>query len=176
MAVIALCAALPAAAYAQKPVTESATAEVTAKIVAIDKTTRLITLQDKDGATESVYAGPEIKRFDELKVGDSVTFRYYESVVYQIRKPGQAAAAPAAGPDTKITRGTGPRPGGTAARQETITVEVKAIDPKVPSVTVLTPDKRTVSMKVDNKKNIEGLKVGDKVEITYTEAFVISVK
>jgi hypothetical protein len=176
IAAIALWAALPAAAFAQKPLTEGATAELTAKIVAIDKTTRLITLQDKDGGTETIYAGPEVKRFDELKVGDTVTFRCYESVVYQIRKPGQAATAPAASGEAKIVRGTGPRPGGTASRQETITVEVKAIDPKAPSVTVLTPDKRTVSMKVEDKKNLQGLAVGDKVEITYTEAFVISVK
>ena len=174
--VIALLAAIPAVAYAQKPITESATVETTAKIEAIDKTTRLITLRGKDGMTETIYAGPEVKRFDELKVGDTVTFRYYESVVYQIRKPGQAATAPAASGDPKIVRGTGPRPGGTASRQETITVQIKAIDAKVPSVTVLTPDNRTVIMKVEDKKNLEGVSVGDKVEITYTEAFVISVK
>jgi acetamidase/formamidase len=176
IATIAILAALPAVAFAQKPVTESAAVETTAKIEAIDKTTRLITLRDKDGTTETIYAGPEIKRFDELKVGDTVNFRYYESVVYQIRKPGQPASAPAASGDPKIVRGTGPKPSGTASRQETITVEVKAIDQKTPSVTVLTPDGRTVSMKVDDKKNLQGLSVGDKVEITYTEAFVISVK
>jgi hypothetical protein len=176
LAVAVGCAALAAAAYAQKPITESAVAEVTAKIQAIDKTTRLVTLMDKEGHTESIYAGPEIRRFDELKVGDTVTFRYHESVVYQIRKPGQAPAAPAASAEAKIVRGAGPRPGGTASRQETVTVEVKAIDPKTPAVTVLTPDGRTVSMKVEDKKNLQGLSVGDKVDVTYTEAFVVSVK
>jgi hypothetical protein len=178
IAVIALCAALlPAGAYAQKVVSEGEAVEITARIEAIDKTTRLITLKDsKDGSLETIYAGPEVKRFDELKVGDTVSFKYYESIVYQIRKPG-APAAPSQGTgDPKIVRGTGPRPGGTASRQETITVEVKAIDKKVPSVTVLTPDKRTVMFKVDNPKNLEGVAVGDKVEITYTEAMVISVK
>jgi hypothetical protein len=174
MAVIALLA-LPAAAVAQQPVTQSATSEVTAKIEAIDKTTRLVTLRDKDGRSETIYAGPEIRRFDELKVGDTVTFKYHESVVAQIRKPGQAAAPSAAG-ETKIAAGQGPRPGGTATRSETVTVTVKALDRKVPSVTVLTPDNRTVSLKVENPKNLDGVSVGDKVEITYTEAFAISVK
>lgn len=168
--------AMPMAALAQKAISQGDVAEITAEIVAIDKDARIVTLQDEDGEIEDVVCGPEVKRFDELKVGDTVTFRYYESVVYQIRKPGQAATAPAASGEAKIVRGTGPRPGGTASRQETITVEVKAIDPKAPSVTVLTPDKRTVSMKVEDKKNLQGLAVGDKVEITYTEAFVISVK
>ena len=75
-----------------------------------------------------------------------------------------------------MTRSQGPKPGGTIAKQETATVTIKAIDPKLPSVTVLTEDKRTVSMKVEDKKNLKDLKVGDKVEITYTEAVMISVK
>jgi Cu/Ag efflux protein CusF len=75
-----------------------------------------------------------------------------------------------------VTRSQGPKPGGTIAAQETATVTIKAIDPKLPSVTVLTEDKRTVSMKVEDKKNLKDLKVGDKVEITYTEAVMISVK
>ena len=53
---------------------------------------------------------------------------------------------------------------------------MKAIDAKVPSVTVLTEDGRTVSFKVEDKKNLKDVKVGDKVEITYTEAVMISVK
>ena len=58
----------------------------------------------------------------------------------------------------------------------TATVTIKAIDAKVPAVTVLTDDGRTASFKVDDKKNLAGLKAGDKVEITYTQAFVVSVK
>jgi ribosomal 50S subunit-recycling heat shock protein len=116
-----------------------------------------------------------VKRFDELKVGDTVTFRYQESMAYAIRKPGQPSGLPTQTGPT-VTRGTGAKPGGTLAQQETATVTVKAIDMKVPSITVLTEDGRKVSFKVDQKKNLEGVKVGDKVEITYTEAIMISVK
>jgi hypothetical protein len=175
LAAVAILAATPALVLAQKPVTEMASVEVTTTIVGIDKTTRLVTIKGPDGLLDTIYAGPDVKRFDELKVGDKVTFRYSESIVYQLRKPGQpAAAAPAY--DPVVTRGTGPRPGGTIADQVTTTVTVKAIDLKAPSVTVLTEDGRTVSFKVDNKKNLEGVKVDDKVEITYTTAIMISVK
>ena len=167
--------ALPLVARAQKPVTQTDAIEVTAKIEAIDKTARLVTLKDKDGEIETIHCGPEVKRFDELKVGDTVTFRYYESVAYAIRKPGQPSGLPAqTGPS--VTRSQGPRPGGTIAQQETATVTVKAIDAKVPSVTVLTEDGRTVSFKVEDKKNLKDVKAGDKVEITYTEAVMISVE
>jgi Cu/Ag efflux protein CusF len=45
----------------------------------------------------------------------------------------------------------------------------------VPSVTVRTEDGRKMSFKVENAKNLEGVKVGDRVEITYTQALAISV-
>jgi Cu/Ag efflux protein CusF len=175
LAVLAALAVLPLVARAQKPVTHTEATELTTKIEAIDKTARLVTLKDKDGEMETIHCGPEVKRFDELKVGDTVTFRYYESVAYSIRKPGQPSGLPAqTGP--AITRSKGARPGGTVAQQETATVTIKTIDPKVPSVTVLTEDGRTVSLKVEDKKNLTDVKVGDKVEITYTEALMISVR
>jgi Cu/Ag efflux protein CusF len=175
LAVLAALFALPLVAGAQKPVTQTDAIELTTKIEAIDKTARLVTLKDEDGEVETIYCGPEVKRFDELKVGDTVTVRYYESIAYAIRKPGQPSGLPAeTGP--KVVRGQGARPGGTISQQETATVTIKAIDPKVPSVTVLTEDGRTASFKIEDKKNLKDVKVGDKVEITYTAAVMISVK
>ena len=103
-AVLAVLVALPLVALAQKPVTQTDMVELSAKIDAIDQGTRLVTLKDKDGNLKTIYAGPEVKRFDELKVGDTVTFRYYESVAYSIRKPGQPGSAPVSG-DPTIARG-----------------------------------------------------------------------
>jgi hypothetical protein len=175
LTVLAVLAVLPLVARAQKPVTRTEATELTTKIETIDKTARLVTLKDKDGEMETIHCGPEVKRFEELKVGDTVTFRYYESVAYAIRKPGQPS-----GPLTQtgpvVTRSKGARPGGTVAQQVTATVTIKAIDPKVPSVTVLTEDGRTVSLKVEDKENLKDVKVDDKVEITYTEAVMVSVK
>ncbi len=164
----------PILALAQKPVSQGEVVEMTAEIVAIEKEARIITLEDEDGEIEEIYAGPEVKRFDELKVGDKVTFRYYESIVSQIRKPGDPAPTATGAP--ALVRGTGPKPGGTLSQQLSATVTVTEIDPKAPSVTVKTEDGRTMSFKVDDKKNLEGVKVGDKVDITYTAAVMITVK
>ena len=175
LAVLAVLVVLPLVARAQKPVTQTDAIEVKAKIEAIDKTERLVTLKDEEGDLDTIYCGPEVKRFDELKVGDTVTFRYYESIAYAIRKPGQPSGLPAqTGPS--VTRGQGPRPGGTLARQATAAVTVKAIDEKAPSITVLTEGGRTLSFRVEDKKNLKDVKAGDKVEVTYTEAIAISVK
>jgi hypothetical protein len=172
---LAVLVVLPIVALAQKPVTQTAVVELTARIEAIDKDLRLVTLRDRDGDAETIYCGPEVQRFGELKVGDTVTFRYYEAVAYSIRKPGQPSGLPAAGERT-VVRGTGPKPSGTVSQQQTATVTIKEIDAKVPSVTVLSEDGRTLSFKVENKKNLDGVKVGDRVEIAYTQAFMISVK
>ena len=175
LAVLAVLVALPLVALAENPPTQTAMIELTAKIDSIDHTAREITFKDEHGQLETFYAGPQLRRFDELKVGDTVTFRYYESVAFQIRKPGQAGSAPVSNEPT-IARGTGAKPSGTVSRQLTGAFTVKAIDPKVPSLTALTADGRTQSFTVEDKKNLEGLKAGDKVEITYTQALMISVK
>lgn len=158
---------------AQKPVTQGAAITETATIVAIDSTNRLITLKDKDGMTDTIVAGPEVKRFNELKVGDVVTFRYYESVVYAIQKPGDKAPAPAA---AGLVRSTGPKPGGTLSEQMIAVVSIQAIDAKIPSVTIKTEDGSVMSFKVEDPKNLNDVKVGDKVQITYTRALAISVE
>ena len=99
------------------------TVKVTATIQAIDSTARLITFRNADGTEDSVYAGPEIQRFNELKVGDKVNLTYYESTVYQLRKGGNAKMPTESG---AIVPGGGKLPGGTAARQTVQTVTVKA--------------------------------------------------
>ncbi len=173
--IVLLFLALPFTAFSQKAVSESEVVELTAEITAIDHDARILTLEDDEGDVESLYAGPEIKRFSELKVGDKVTFRYYESLVSQIRKAGDAAPARGTGAPT-LVRGTGAKPSATLSQQLTATVTVKAIDPAVPSVTVTLEDGRTMSFKVEDKKNLEGVKVGDKVDVTYTAAVMITVK
>jgi len=141
-------------ALAQKAVTDGDIVEMTAEIVAIDHDARLITLEDEDRESETIFAGPEVKRFDDLKVGDKVTFRYYESIVSQIRKPGESAPAPSG--DPTLVRGKGPKPSATLSQQTTASVTITALDSKAPSMIVETEDGRTMSFKVEDKKNLEG--------------------
>jgi len=141
----------------------------------IDSTNRIATIKWTDGTEDSVSAGREVKRFDELKVGDKVAVTYYESTVYQIRKPGEASAPPSGNLSATPTSGTLPR-GGTIASQTTMTVTVKAIDMSAPSITVTKADGSTVVRKVDDKSKLNGVKVGDRIDITQTQAAVVSVE
>ena len=113
------------------------------------------------------------ERFDQLKVGDKIRVTYYESLVFELRKPGDktnpAADALAAG---RVKE----RPGGALATQQTRTVTVKAVDPSVPSITVVTENGQTITRKIENKKNIEGVKAGDRIDITYSQALLVAAE
>jgi Cu/Ag efflux protein CusF len=167
--------ALPIPTHAQsgQPVKRESAVTATATIQAIDSATRSITLRNENGDEDTFTAGPEVKRFNELKVGDKVRLTYYESIVFELRKPdaksNEAADALAAGRTKHV-------PGGAIATQQTRTVTVKAVDPNVPSITVVTQDGRTVTRKIEDKKAIEGVKPGDRIDITYTQAVIVNAE
>ena len=171
---MALCLMSAAALSGQEPITKAQSVSATATIQAIDSTARAITLRSESGDEDAYKVGPAVERFNELKVGDTVKMTYTESLVFQIRKSGEKPGA--ATMDASVNRGEGALPSGTIGVQEKMTVTIKAIDPDVPSITVTTPDNRTVTRKVDDKKNLEGVQVGDLIDITYTRALVTSIE
>jgi Cu/Ag efflux protein CusF len=159
---------------AQQPVTKSQTVKATATIVAIDSTNRTVVLRTANGEEDSYSLGPDAKRFGELKVGDKVNISFVESLVVTAQRPGATTKPSTAA--AAVTPGSGKSPGGTISGQLTTTVTVKAVDPAVPSITVTTADGRTVTRKIENKKNLEGIKAGDKLDLTYTQAVLVNVE
>lgn len=164
------------AGWAQKTVSETKVTKTSATIETIDSTNRLITLKGEDGNLETFEAGPEVKRFDALKVGDKVTFRYTESLAFDLRKPGDTSKGGSGG--ESVARGTGPKPKGTFFKMQTATVTVEAVDPKVPSISVRDADgdKVTHKVKEENRKALDGVKPGDRIDITYAETLVIEAE
>ncbi len=173
LALLALATSGLTAAQTQTSVSKGAIVTETAVIVAIDSTNRLLSLKGEDGTVETIMAGPDVQRFSELKVGDKVTFKFFESVVYAIQQPG---AKPPAAEESSVTRSAGPKPGGTMAQRLTAVVTVQAIDAAIPSITIKAEDGSVMSFKVEDKSNLTGVKVGDKVQVTYTRALAISVE
>jgi len=161
-----------AAPQTPAPVVQTDMATVTAEIQAIDPQTRAVTLKRKDGALTTIICGSDIQRFSELKVGQQVTFTYRESVVLSIAKPGSTMPPPG----TAVVRSAGDKPAGLIAKRETAEVTVLAIDATVPSVTIQRADGSKMSFKVENRANLEGVKVGDKIQVNYTQALAVSVK
>jgi hypothetical protein len=157
---------------AQTKTIQGSSESATATIEAIEKSTRMLTIKDANGIYETMKVPADVTRFDALKVGDRITVRYYDNVVVRLKKPNEPAIdVQTAG----VTPTAGAKPGGTAATQQTVTVTITAIDPKVPSITVKGPNGYVYSRKVEDKTALAKVKVGDKLDVTWTEALLISV-
>jgi Cu/Ag efflux protein CusF len=165
-----------AQAPAEVPTGEAviASAEVTATVKKIDYKTREVTLVAEDGEEYSFMAGDEVKNLAQLKKGDVVKATYAEALAYEVKKGGQAIA-----PETVVAGEAaelGQKPGAVIASQSTVTVAITAIDRAVPSVTFKGPEGNTQTIKVRYPEKLEGVEVGDTVEITYTEALGLKVE
>ena len=175
-AILSVSAAAQAAAPAAAPKGEAvmASATVTATVVKVDQKSREVTLKGEDGKEFSFVAGEDVKNLAQVKPGDTVTATYAEALAYEVKKGGEMV-----GPATVVGGGAaepGARPAAGVARQTTVTVMITAIDPKAPSVTFKGPQGNTRTIKVMHPEKLEGVSVGDTVQLTFTEAFGIKVE
>jgi len=70
--------------------------KITAKVLAVDTASRRVTLQAEDGHTEMISCPPEVKRFNEIAVGDNVVVQVQEGILFEYQPPGSAFVPPAA--------------------------------------------------------------------------------
>jgi len=172
--VVAMALIVPAAriATAQTKTVTGETRLVTATVEAIETSTRSVTVKKEDGTYVTVVAPDTMKAFSTLKVGDTVQARYYENIVLRLKKPGEKDVDTAAAAKT-VSKTS---PAGTQAKQRTITATITAIDETVPSVTFSGPNGWKYSSKVEDRKALAQVKVGDKLDITWTEALLLSLE
>jgi len=151
-----------------------ASATVTATVMKINHETREVTVKAEDGEEHTFVASEDVKNLAQVKPGDVITATYGEALAYEVKKGGQVADVA-----TVVGGGAaapGSRPAGGIARQTTVTVLITAIDPKAPSVTFKGPQGNTRTIKVLHPEKLEGVSVGDTVELTFTEAFAVKVE
>ena len=150
------------------------TVKLTATITAIDKATRDVTLKGPQGNEVTLTAGPDVKKFDTLKVGDQVDVQYVEALTLELKKGGGMLVART---EQKGAVGAKPgeAPGGAVGRQVTIVADVVAVDPAKQVITLKGP-KRTVDLKVPDPEQFKRIAKGDQVEATYTQALALAVE
>ena len=151
------------------------TTTVTATVLSVDLTKRLVTLKGPDGDVVTVHADERVKNLPQVKKGDQVAVTYYESVAYEVLKPGEAKPGVASAGDV-VTAQPGQKPAAAGAQVTTVTATISAIDKKNQRVTLRGPEGNTVSVKVQDPTRLDKVKVGDLVQITYTEAVAVSVE
>lgn len=145
---------------------------VTAKVEAIELQSRTLSLKKPDGTFTTLVVPEAYERFPNIKVGDTVTARYYDNIVFRKLNPGEK---PTNSGSAGLNVPGGSRPNATVAAQRTVTTTVTAIDMNVPSITFNGPNNWVYSSKVQDVPLLKTVKVGDQVNITWTEAVSISV-
>jgi len=167
----ALVVALPlqaAVVFAQTPHAVTRESTTRATVETLEKSIRLVTLRGDGNTMLSVYADPSIKAFDALKVGDVVTVHYLESVVVQVRRDAKLADVLDSTDEAKKTNSN-------VTHQLRAVVKIEEIDSQGLTVTYRTSDDRKMVHFVQDKKLLDGLHVGDRIEVTLTRERALSI-
>lgn len=62
-------------------------ADVSAKVMAVDKKSRILTLELPDKRTKKTKVDESVKAFDKVKVGDMIHVRYTEAIAITVETP-----------------------------------------------------------------------------------------
>jgi hypothetical protein len=155
---------------AQEPNVVSRESAITGTVDRIDRFSRVVTFRGQDNRLQSVYFDPTVAVFDDLKVGDVVTVRYVESVIVQVRrdvKPTEVRDT------TTEARKAGDQP---VVSQLKAVVTIESVDSQGLFVTYRTHDNRRVVRAVTDTRLLEGVRPGDRVEVTLTRDRAVSVE
>lgn len=180
--VLSLAVAVPAAAQTMQgfagqgpnAVAAARTVDLTATITAIDKAKRAVTLKGPQGNEKTVIAGPDVRNFDQLKVGDQVVAQYTEALVLELKKGSDLVV----GRKEEVMGGAakpGQAPGAALGVKVTIVGEVVETNPASQTIVVRGPQ-RIVEVRIDDPERFRRIAKGDKIEATYVEAAAIAVK
>lgn len=169
-------AARAAAVVASAPGTGTVTSamSISARVEAIDAAGRQLTLKGPKGNVQTVTAGPDVRNFDQIKVGDMVVARYIESLTLTLKKDGKELVSRVDSADSARTK-AGEKPGGIVGRQVEVTANVIAVDASTQTLTLQGPN-QTVQLKVPDPAQFKLVKVGDQIQGTYTEAVALSIE
>jgi hypothetical protein len=149
-----------------------------AQVTAIDRDTRVVTLKREDGTLFTLTVGNAARNFDQLAVGDQVRARYKATLAVSLRPPGETAQA-AQGAAGAARTEAGAKPGVGVGIAATVRVKVESLDLARDIVTLSLASGELISHRLatpEGRAFAKGLKVGDVVQIDYSEALALSVE
>jgi hypothetical protein len=150
------------------------TIDVSARVTAIDKTNRKVTLLGPDGKKFTVKVGPEAINFDQVKVGDMVKATVTEELVIYLEEEGMHASDVSAAVVALAPKGE--KPGGLVAETTQVTATVVAIDRTNRTATLRFEDGHTETFPVRDDLDLSRRKVGERVVFHVTEMIAITVE
>ena len=175
---------LPATAVAQNPASVSKADDlpdeiagemlvITAKVKAINKKERLVTLQSPDGKISKIKCGPEVRNFKQIRVGDVVKTTLLETVEILVNEKVQAASERV----TEVDRAPlGSKPSFEVIDAIEVNAVIVAIDYQTREVSLKGPEGNIIKMKAGAEiQHLDEVKVGDFVVTRLTRAASIEV-
>jgi hypothetical protein len=140
---------------------------VTATVTDIDLTTRQVTLRRPDGGTLLVIAGEQVRNLPQLRVGDTVTIEFYDTLTLELKKGGTGVPASRTDAYGESRAALGQRPGGITTRETVIVADVIAVDAPTQTISLRGPGGRTVILPLRDpeqfKRNRRGRSSGGDV-------------
>jgi hypothetical protein len=150
------------------------TVKASAKVTSIDKPNRTLTLTTDDGRQTTFKAGPEVRNFDQIRVGDQVKATLTEEFAVALRP---SSAGPSAEAGTAVALAPkGAKPGIVMAETAEVTARITAIDAASREVTLQLPDGSTRRVHVAKDIDLTGVKVGDEVTARVTKSLLLNVE
>ncbi|MFV9675756.1 MAG: OmpA family protein, partial [Anaerolineales bacterium] len=148
---------------------------ITAEVLAIDKDNRTLTLLGPEKNVVDIEVPEEARNFDQIKVGDQLSVKYYESVAIYIGAVGTQPKAEAG--VVAVRAGEGEMPGAVAVGTVNMSASIIAIDKKERTLTLKLPDGSVRTTDVDEAVQVfDTLRVGDTIHAQVTKAIAISVE
>lgn len=149
------------------------TFEVTAKVTAVDKAKRKVTIQRVDGEKLTVKAPPDAVNFDQLNEGDQIHVTVTKEMVIYLNKEGSSSDGSVA---TVVLAPKGAPAGRVAAETTQLTARVTAIDEANRTATLQFEDGTTKTLPVRKDLDLSQHKLGEQVVFRVTEMIAIRLQ
>jgi hypothetical protein len=153
------------------------TITVQGTVEAVDQKARTVTIKGDQGNSVTLDVPANASRFEQVKVGDRVTATYSDRISVRLKPAGEQAVDRIVNPTTTPTPGT--LPGATRSMERVTTVTITGWYPVEKVVTFVGPNKVSYSRRLLDSTDptiLAGLKVGDRVDVTRTEAITVAVQ
>jgi len=146
-------------------------------VQAVDQTARTVTIRGTQGTVVTVDVPQTSVAFSQVQVGDVVSITYFDGVSV---RPHAAGTPPIDRTDPPSATATGGAlPGATLASSRVATVTITAWDPAQQTVSFTGPGGAAYTRRLadaSEAKIMTGIKVGDRVDVTRTEAVRLNVE
>lgn len=150
---------------------------MTGTVKSIVTETREITLMGENGELNTITAGEEVERFNEIAVGDAITFDYYIYMKAEFREPTPEEIAEPLVVIAEVAKATNDEvPAGAVGAVVKAVVTIEALNRIFMQAIVKGPRGNYLTIQMEDENFIQELHIGQVFILTYAEAIAVSLE